>query len=161
MRQLEPQTREQILEQINLLADEVDADGEENRVVQEEIDGLYKKLDALGMSVNRIDGMRAYNHQQLQAPLLRRLLGSVARWCSPGYSQCLHCGRPWNLCKAHHTFYTTSAACFPLCERCWCELTPEQRLSYYRHLWAKWQQDDSPKPPEIWVQIEQAVLSGK
>jgi len=91
----------------------------------------------------------------------RRLWGIIARRFSPGYSWCFHCGRPWNVCEGHKTFYAPGQACFPLCEACWSELTSEQRLFYYQQLWAEWQNQGSAKPQEVWNGIEQAVLSGK
>lgn len=40
-------TKEQMEERINLLSSEIDANEEENRVMQAEITALYQKLDAL------------------------------------------------------------------------------------------------------------------
>ena len=61
---------------------------------------------------------------------------------------------------------------FPLCSDCWTELSPEDRLPYYRSLYERWLGDDemyeairgqpAPKrPPEQWEQIRSAVLAGK
>ncbi|WP_302053026.1 hypothetical protein [Burkholderia gladioli] len=40
-------TKEQILARISLLSDEMDANEEENRTMQAEIDSLYARVDAL------------------------------------------------------------------------------------------------------------------
>ena len=39
-------TREHMLARISLLSDEMDANDEENRAMQTEIDALYEKIDA-------------------------------------------------------------------------------------------------------------------
>jgi len=41
-------TKEEMQERIRLLSDEMDANDEENRAMQAEIDALYAKIDALG-----------------------------------------------------------------------------------------------------------------
>lgn len=41
-------TKEEMEARISLLSDEVDANDEENRAMQAEIDALYAKIDALG-----------------------------------------------------------------------------------------------------------------
>jgi len=40
-------TKEQMEERISLLSDEMDANDEENRMMQAEIDALYAKIDTL------------------------------------------------------------------------------------------------------------------
>jgi pyrroloquinoline quinone (PQQ) biosynthesis protein C len=40
-------TKEEIEARINVLSDEMAANDEENRAMQEEIDGLYKQLDSM------------------------------------------------------------------------------------------------------------------
>ncbi|WP_157643312.1 hypothetical protein [Burkholderia ubonensis] len=45
--QQENMTKEQMLARISLLSDEIDANEEENREMQTEIDGLYARIDAL------------------------------------------------------------------------------------------------------------------
>lgn len=42
-----PATKEQLLERVRLLSDEMDANEEENRAMQSEIDGLYAQIDAM------------------------------------------------------------------------------------------------------------------
>lgn len=41
-------TKEELEERIRLLSDEMDANEEENRAMQAEIDALYAKIDAMG-----------------------------------------------------------------------------------------------------------------
>ncbi|HDR9034270.1 TPA: hypothetical protein QDB07_001739 [Burkholderia vietnamiensis] len=43
----ESMTKEQVLARISVLSDEMDANEEENRTMQAEIDGLYARLDAM------------------------------------------------------------------------------------------------------------------
>jgi hypothetical protein len=63
--------------------------------------------------------------------------GRALRPLAPGYSWCMRCKTPWKFTKAHYTPYTEDRSCFPLCETCWQELTPEQRVPYYEKL-VKW-----------------------
>lgn len=71
-----------------------------------------------------------------------------------GMTGCLKCATPWDCVRSHSTTYSGSSGCFPLCERCWDELTPTQRLPYYRKLIDLWN-DEMP-----WPLIEAAVLAG-
>lgn len=43
----QPMTKEQMEARISVLSDEIDANEEENRMMQSEIDELYKRIDAL------------------------------------------------------------------------------------------------------------------
>lgn len=45
--QKDPLTKQQMLERINLLSSEIDANEEENRYMQNEINSLYARIDAL------------------------------------------------------------------------------------------------------------------
>lgn len=45
--QQESMTKEQMQDRINLLSDEIDANEEENRTMQAEIDSLYARIDAM------------------------------------------------------------------------------------------------------------------
>lgn len=47
MDSIDSMTKEQILARISLLSDEMDANEEENRTMQAEIDSLYARVDAL------------------------------------------------------------------------------------------------------------------
>lgn len=61
-----------------------------------------------------------------------------------GYGHCRCCGRTWNVCECHPTQYDEGEACFPLCEECWSQLTPETRLPYYRTVWIVYQKPNAP-----------------
>lgn len=43
-----------------------------------------------------------------------------------------------------------------LCEACWANLAPEDRLPYYRRRWEEWLSDE-----ETWRVIRSAVLDGR
>lgn len=82
----------------------------------------------------------------------------------PDFGRC-RCGRccvPYlhelNGPKFHDTMYAESSSCFPLCEACWWELTPEERLPFYRTLFESWAIE---KSEALWSQISEAVLAGK
>lgn len=89
---------------------------------------------------------------------------------SPGYSGCGRCWRRWNFVEHHSTVYDSDVhqisnnawigrkCMFPLCEKCWQALNPQERLPYYRHLWEQWEKS-SPGYAN-WSGIEQAVLEG-
>lgn len=90
-------------------------------------------------------------------------LGRMAQLFAPGYSWCLQCKTPWRFVKGHTTKYTQSNGCFPLCEKCWAELTPEQRLPFYRALIIEWARQDCCNGEEFdktWHDIREAVLAG-
>jgi hypothetical protein len=87
---------------------------------------------------------------------IRRILGLLSRLVSFGYSSCGRCGITWNFVKHHSTMYNRGSGMFPLCEYCWSQLTPEERLPFYRDLYYKWHDERIN-----WNDIEKAVLSGK
>jgi hypothetical protein len=100
-------------------------------------------------------------------PLQERIrLGASERSMCPNNSFCYRCGRPWCAAQGHDTQYTEGSACFPLCEECWLELTPKERLPFYRHLVDDWIQDAKLTRTSIeeygikWREIEYAVLDG-
>lgn len=102
-----------------------------------------------------------------------------ARAWHRGTSTCLRCVQPWSKVGGHTTPYgraplpgfpagmmttpgpheptwVSTHGCFPLCESCWSDLTPELRLPYYRILvFEVWES------PEDWTDIEAAVLAGR
>ncbi len=92
--------------------------------------------------------------------LFRRLKGLIARIFYPRYSTCGRCGRPWSICEDHTTIFekedgSPHRGCFPLCEDCWRELSPEERLPYYRELYDLWIRQGSKAD---WSMIKKAVL---
>lgn len=84
---------------------------------------------------------------------------------------CYRCGDRWNWKQEHTTYFTDSEGCFPLCEECWAELSPEDRLPFYARLVGKWLSPETNDYPgadkhiiqsaDKWPLIKAAVLSGK
>lgn len=76
------------------------------------------------------------------------------------------------MCDEHVTPYFIDsgglwvAACFPLCEECWSELSIRARIPYYEALWLDWVKTSlSPtKNGQDWQEvgrsIREAVLAG-
>lgn len=83
-------------------------------------------------------------------------IGGISRAVSPGYGCCGKCGTSWLFVEGHSTPYNDHSACFPLCERCWDELTPDERLPYYADLILGVWED-----PDKWPLVKTAVLEGK
>jgi len=73
-----------------------------------------------------------------------------------GLGGCYKCGTPWDCIRSHSTRYNPGSACFPLCEPCWQELTPTDRLPFYLKLLSHWD-----ATPERYCEVIQAVLEGK
>lgn len=99
----------------------------------------------------------------------RSIAGFFARLIFPFYSACLRCGMPWRVTKHHSTNVTERSGMFPLCETCWKDLIPKERIPYYRKLYESWIRtapsslpDGTPyKGPNVtWSEIETAVLAG-
>jgi hypothetical protein len=51
--------------------------------------------------------------------------------------------------------------CFALCERCWSELTPRERLPYYLQIWELWKRQGIHRSEKVWFLLEEAILNGK
>ena len=94
------------------------------------------------------DGGMLYHNE---ATRRRRAWGKLTQLISPSWGYCNRCGVSWRFTKEHVTVYTPGAGLFPLCEKCWSELSPQERLPYY---W-RWQKEDT------WEEIKTAVLEGK
>ncbi len=98
--------------------------------------------------------------------ILRKTRGAIESFFNPTYSRCYRCGRPWGTAMHHTTNYTEGLGCFPLCQKCWGELSPKERLPFYKKLLLKWQKGE-PKDhngiswQQTWKEIEKAVLNGK
>jgi hypothetical protein len=86
----------------------------------------------------------------------RKMAGFIAAPFSLGYSNCKRCGRTWNICKSHSTMYSETGGCFPLCEDCWLDLWPNERLPYYIKLMNEWDADSSQR-----AAVYLAVSQGK
>lgn len=82
---------------------------------------------------------------------------------------CQRCHMSHDLVMFHSTSYSASSGCLPLCEPCWSELTPTQRVPYYRALYEIWIRDqkkwlenhDEDYDLEPWGNIVAAVLAGR
>ena len=91
---------------------------------------------------------------------MNRRIGPISRAVSPGYSWCLRCKTTWNFVEGHVTQHGTGG-CFPLCEKCWGELTPTERLPFYEELLVMWNSDGTPATTEKAAALRAAVLAGK
>jgi hypothetical protein len=69
----------------------------------------------------------------------RKVVGLITSPLSLLYGTCGRCKRAWALCDMHVTHYMPPAGCFALCEDCWGELTPAERLPYYMALVNRWE----------------------
>jgi hypothetical protein len=84
-------------------------------------------------------------------------IGRISQWLTPTYGWCGACKTTWPFVSGHSTQYDRLWGMFPLCEKCWSERTPVERLPYYRALFERW---DDPTLVD-WDGIERAVLAGK
>lgn len=103
-------------------------------------------------------------------------LGRVSHMLAPGFSSCHRCDTCWHFVREHCTdyeiepsgpvegeqasFQVTGSGCFPLCQWCWEELTPDERMPYYKQLWDSWAQWGE-RDEKQWFAIQEAVLRGK
>lgn len=92
-------------------------------------------------------------------------IGRVSQLLTPSYSWCLRCETTWAFVKWHDTMYGNGGhGCIPLCQKCWAELTPLERLPFYRQLiesWhEKWPQFRDMTFDQEWALVEKAVLGG-
>jgi|GEM_PF-3736875 len=89
--------------------------------------------------------------------LWRRIWGWVSRRLAPGYSRCRRCGVSWRFTESHTTMYDNSNGILALCERCWWETDPEERLAAYKAVWIEWYERGYPAGIP-WEVIRAAVL---
>lgn len=89
---------------------------------------------------------------------LRRMLAAFM----PGmnYARCGRCHLPWWISGYHVTDFTETRGCFPLCNNCWYDLVPRQRLPYYRKLFEQWSLN-FPESQETWELMKRAVEEGR
>jgi len=83
-------------------------------------------------------------------------IGWISKLLTPGYSDCTRCRTTWAFVQGHNTRYTQGRSCFPLCRKCWAELTPETRLPYYEKMLKQWDHTDETTKERI----RQAVRNG-
>lgn len=87
-------------------------------------------------------------------------LGTWSQRLAPGYSWCRRCETPWLFVHHHDTTYRPGYGLIALCRKCWTELSPEQRLPFYRQVWEHWQEIGRTDDEE-WEAIKAAVLEGQ
>lgn len=86
------------------------------------------------------------------------------------FSHCSRCRLPWNVVEGHVIAYSRNSGCFPICNECWDDLTPVDRVPFYLD-WLR-QTDASMKQyphidyekydtPEIRATLEVNVLANK
>lgn len=102
------------------------------------------------------------NHQEEEVMNLR--LGPMGKLLAPGWGDCLRCHTPWKFVHYHTTSWGRSG-CIALCEKCWAELTPQERLPFYRQLVELWHHEYPETKPglsfdEEWALVEPVVLAG-
>lgn len=90
-------------------------------------------------------------------------IGRISQYLTPGYGHCYRCLTTWPFVECHCTDYYEEnggwRGCFPLCEKCWSELTPEDRLPYYWRRWVAWGMPTDKR--HYWPDIASAVLRGE
>ena len=92
-----------------------------------------------------------------RAPRTRLIAGAMARIVSPGYGWCSCCGRPWTICKGK-----VVGQAFPLCEECFSEMTPQERVPHFLALFQDWQMSSeiNGRPfSRDWSAMRDAVLN--
>ncbi len=77
-----------------------------------------------------------------------------------GYGRCSKCKTPWDLVKGHSTTYSETYACFPLCEKCWQELTPDTRMPYYMQLVDEWEKNSPDHNGTSWAVVRRQIQEG-
>jgi hypothetical protein len=71
----------------------------------------------------------------------------------------MRCQTTWFFVDSHATEFSTGEGCFPLCVLCWSELTPDERLPFYRKLYEEWAAHDSALDSSLWEKMKAAVLA--
>ena len=92
-------------------------------------------------------------------------IGRISHFLTPGFGWCGRCLTTWKFVEGHATYFLwcdevrnprdASSGMFPLCEQCWSDLTPAERLPYYRELNMMWARDGDALPDTM---IERSVL---
>lgn len=87
----------------------------------------------------------------------------VGTWhLAPGYGHCLRCRTAWKFVEGHSTYYNLGRGCFPLCEMCWSEMEPHERLPFYYVLYRQWEWDAGLEGLDAgvtWEALEAAVMA--
>ncbi len=93
-------------------------------------------------------------------------LGRLSQWLFPHFSSCGRCHTTWNIVEGHTISYCPTGGMFALCEECWRDLLPTERLPFYHRTWLEWRLDAlrsgyEPKSPSEWHTLESNILEGK
>jgi len=96
----------------------------------------------------------------------RTKIGLLSEKMFPNLASCGRCHMSYGVETSHSTPYTKGSGCFPLCEYCWNDTTPEERLPYYMNLVDSWvSHGDDNYNGRSWDQVRKlistAVLEGK
>lgn len=93
-------------------------------------------------------------------------IGKISEMMFPDTASCGRCHMSFAIDVFHSTPYRMGSGCFPLCEYCWKDMSPEERLPYYMELvdsWVSHGDDNYNGVPweKIREMISTAVLDGK
>ena len=94
-------------------------------------------------------------------------IGRIGRLFARCYSSCLRCLTPWKFVQPHETVVAAAYEplgvrqfdLFVLCQKCWKELHPVERVRYYHTAWLTRICTSSMNERLAWEDVEQAVLS--
>ena len=97
---------------------------------------------------------------------IRKELAVLLKLLYPEKSSCRRCGIPWIDAEWHSTSINAQEGLFPLCKKCWEQLSIKERLPFYRELFDSRLESNSQEIcdsviQENWEEIEKAVLAGK
>lgn len=75
------------------------------------------------------------------------------------YCECCH--TTWKFVVPHTTQYSVHSSCQALCEKCWNEYIPVDRLKFYLKMWTKQRSTHSSGDNSFeWSLISESVLRG-
>ena len=98
-------------------------------------------------------------------------IGRISRWFShKREGSCGRCKTTWDFVQNHVTSYYPKDCAWPrylcsaLCEKCWRELTPDERLPYYAAVWNSWDYsviiEYTGQTPAAWGALSHAIING-
>lgn len=61
----------------------------------------------------------------------RRILGLFSQIIYPSFGHCYRCGKTWNIAPEKSIYYSGNRGHFACCEKCYSEMTMEQKIKYY------------------------------
>lgn len=76
-------------------------------------------------------------------------IGKISKLMFPDYGQCRRCRTTWNLVAPHVVYYQQGHGLFRLCEKCWQDVAPVDRLPYF----------DDVRVAAYWPAVAAAVAS--